>query len=226
MKIELLDEVDSTNVYIKKYIAAGENAIVCAGRQTGGKGTKGRSFFSAEGGVYLSALTFYETLPAERAFEIMTHAAVSVCRTAQKFGVSPEIKWPNDVLVDGKKLCGILIENGISAGAVKYSIVGIGLNVSNDVSALGGIAVNLSSAAGKPCLVGDVRDELIRSYGKRSDFPEYLSFVRFLGHEVTVTEGERVYRATARNILSDGRLEVEESGVTRRLSSAEISLRL
>ncbi len=226
MKIELLDEVDSTNTYIKQYIAAGENVIVCAYRQSGGKGTKGREFVSEIGGVYLSALTFYDDLPADRAFSVMTHAAVSVCRAVQKFGVSPEIKWPNDVRVGGKKLCGILIENGITGGFIRYSVVGIGVNVVNDVSALNDIAINLATASHRACRVEEVRDALIRAYERRSDFAEYLSYVRFLGREVTVTEGYRIYRATAREILPDGRLVVDVGGESRVLSAAEISLRL
>ena len=59
MKIEFLEETGSTNEYIKRYLNSGENRIVVAQKQTGGKGTKGRSFLSGEGGVYLSALTFY-----------------------------------------------------------------------------------------------------------------------------------------------------------------------
>ena len=81
MRIEYLDEVDSTNTYIRRYLEEGEDVIVCARRQTGGRGTKGRSFCSEEGGVYLSALTFYPDLPVSRAFRIMTHSAVAVCCT-------------------------------------------------------------------------------------------------------------------------------------------------
>lgn len=226
MKIELLNEVDSTNLYIKKYVAGSEDVIVCASKQTGGRGTKGRSFFSQEGGVYLSALSFYRDLPAERAFCIMTHAAVAVCRTAERFGVAPEIKWPNDVLVSGRKLCGILIENGISDGKVKYSIVGIGLNAENDLSALNGIAVSLSEAAGRVVPAAAARDGLIENLQKHDSFGEYLSYIRFIGREVTVTEDGRVYRAAARGVLADGRLEIEENGMIRALSAAEISLKI
>lgn len=225
MKIELLEEVDSTNVYIKRYLPLGEDVIVCARRQTGGKGTKGRSFVSDEGGVYLTALTFYRGVPASEAFRVMTHAAVSVCRTAEAFGLSPEIKWPNDVLIGGKKLAGILIENGFSDGMLKSSIVGIGLNAENDVSALG-IAVSLSEAAGRRISADEARETLIRNYAQADDFADYLSRIRFLSRMVTVREGEREYDALARRILPDGRLEVEAGGELRALSAAEIGLKL
>lgn len=226
MKIEILDEVDSTNEYIKRYLATRENVVVSARRQTGGKGTKGRSFLSEEGGVYLSALTFYQNLSSNEAFRIMTHAAVSVCRTAEAFGVSPEIKWPNDVLVSGRKLCGILIENGFCGNRVDHSIVGIGLNVKNDVSELGGIAISLKEIVSQNCTVDEVRNALIANLSAPSDFDSYLSYIWFLGREISVTEGDKTYRAIARRILPDGRLEVQSSCELRALSSAEIKIRL
>ncbi|MDE7158508.1 MAG: biotin--[acetyl-CoA-carboxylase] ligase [Clostridiales bacterium] len=225
MKIELLRETDSTNNYIKRYLSGGENVIVCAERQTGGKGTKGRSFSSNDGGVYFSALNFYENFPASNAFQIMTHSAVAVCRTAEAFSVTPQIKWANDIYVGNKKLCGILIENECRNGYVKHSIVGIGINVNNDLSSLGGIAVGLSEAAGRKLSVAEVRDKLIENWNTPDDFSDYLSYVRFLGRDVLVTEGERKFLATALRILEGGRLEISEQGKIRALSSAEISLK-
>lgn len=224
MRIELLDTVTSTNDYIKRYLGGREDVIVCAREQTGGKGTKGRSFLSPLGGVYLSALTFYDSLPAAEAFRVMAHAAVAVCRTAEAFGAPAEIKWPNDVYACGRKLCGILIENGFSGNRVSYSIVGIGLNVVNDLSLLGGIAVNLSECAGRSVSVDAAREKLIENYRRESAFRDYLSYVRFLGRNISVTEGGRRYSAVARSVLADGRLEIEENGVRRALSAAEIGI--
>lgn len=226
MKLELLDEVDSTNTYIKRYLDGQEDVIVCARRQTGGMGTKGRSFLSDEGGLYLTALNFYENFPAENAFQIMAHSAVAVCKTAGDFGVTAQIKWPNDVLVQNRKLCGILIENVLSGKNLRASIVGIGVNVHNDVSALGGIAISLCEAAGKSLSVENVRDRLIAHWQERDSIEDYLGFVGFLGQTVTVIEGERQYRGIARRILRNGSLEIERDGERRVLSAAEISLRL
>ncbi len=226
MKIELLEETSSTNEYIACYLGARENVIVCARRQTGGKGTKGRSFLSNEGGVYLSALFFYRDLPASRAFEVMAHAAVAVCRTAEAFGAQPEIKWANDVLIGRKKLCGILIENGVRGDLLDHSVIGVGLNVENDVSALGDIAVNLSEAAGRRVTAEAAREKLIAELLRPTKFAEYLSRVKFLGREVTVEENGRAYRAIAEEILPDGRLVVKGAEGARPLSSAEITLKL
>ncbi len=226
MKVIGLPVVGSTNDEVKKYLSAREDVIVTAVRQTGGRGTKGRSFLSGEGGVYLSALTFYRGLPAAQAFGIMAHAAVAVCRTVEEFGGTPEIKWANDVLVAGRKIAGILIENAFTAeNLIDHSVVGIGLNVNNDLSSLRGIAISLSEAVGRHVGTEEARLSLIGNYQAPSAFSDYLSRVRFLGKEIEVREGETGYLATALGILPDGRLAVERCGKTIILSAAEISIR-
>lgn len=225
MKIEFLREVGSTNDYIRQYLGGSEDVVVCAERQTAGRGTKGRSFLSERGGVYLSALTFYRMLPASETFRIMTHAAVAVSRTVCAFGAEPEIKWPNDVFVNGRKICGILIENVLSDGFVKASVVGIGLNVENDLKGLE-TAITLEEACGSKVAVSDVREKLIENLQKNDTFGDYLCFVKFLGHTVNITEGEETYSARAVRILPDGRLEVDREGARRILSAAEIGMRL
>ena len=218
MKVELLTSVGSTNDYIKRYLDGGEDVIVCAERQSGGKGTKGRSFLSETGGVYLSALNFYENFPARDAFRVMAHSAVAVCKTVERFGQAPEIKWANDVFVSGKKICGILIENFLEKDRLRASIIGIGLNVSNDLTGLETIAVRLA----------DVMPEApqIEELCKETTFAQYLNYIKFIRKKILVREGEREFFATARGILEDGRLEIEQDGRLRALSAAEISIKM
>lgn len=225
MKIEILSEVESTNEYIKRYLASGEDRIVVAKRQTGGRGTKGRSFASREGGVYLTALTFYRGFFAKDAFLIMARAATAVCKTAEYFHLLPEIKWPNDVYLAGKKLAGILVENILEGEQVKASIVGIGLNVSNDLEELNGIAISLSEAAGREISPEEARGQLIQNLQHEDAFDEYLERVRFLGQEVLVVENGAAYPAKALEVCADGRLKVEREGKEVLLSAAEISLK-
>ena len=226
MKIEILEEVGSTNEYIKRYLSSGEDHIVVATRQTGGMGTKGRTFLSNEGGVYLTALNFYRGFFAREAFLIMAHAATAVCKTAESFGLSPEIKWPNDVYLSGKKLAGILVENILDGDQVKASIVGIGLNVCNDLGELKEIAISLSEVAGRKISPDEARKRLIKNLQNTANFDDYLQRVRFLGQEVQVVEGINSYRARAIEICKDGRLKVERDGKEVLLSAAEISLKL
>lgn len=226
MKIEILDEVGSTNDYIKRYLPSGEDRIVVAKRQTGGKGTKGRSFLSNEGGVYLSALRFFSHFPARDAFRIMQHAAVAVCLTVEGYGAKPQIKWANDVLVNGKKIAGILIENAFSGPYLINSVVGIGLNVQNELGELSDIAVNLNDASGLNLSPAEVRARLIRNFCD-TDWAESRKLYRervLLG-KIMVTEQGNSYVATARRVLDDGRLEIECNGEVRALSAAEISVK-
>lgn len=225
MKRIHLERVDSTNLYIRRFLESGEDTAVTADVQTAGRGTKGRSFLSERGGVYMSVLTFYDGLASSDAFFIMMHAAVSVCRTAERFGLSPEIKWPNDVLVSGRKLSGILIENGITQGRVRYSIVGIGLNAENDLTPLNGIAVSMREL-GVSASVSEIRETLVSCYSEPCEMRDYRARVRFLGKEIQVTEGDRSYSARALAVLPDGRLQIEEGQRIRALSAAEIRLTL
>ena len=133
VRIERFETLSSTNDYAKSVLAKGENVLIIARTQTGGRGTKGRSFSSREGGIYLSKVSFYEQYPAKEAFKLLQAAAVAVCETLHVWGVKAQIKWPNDILVNGKKICGILIENVFSGANVRSSIVGIGLNVCNEL---------------------------------------------------------------------------------------------
>lgn len=226
MRLELLREVDSTNDYIKRYLKGGVDVIVCSERQTGGKGTKGRKFSSGIGGVYLSALNFYQNFPASDAFKIMEHAAVSVCKTVEAFGACAEIKWANDVYVGGKKICGILIENILEGNSLKASVVGIGLNVQNDLTGLEEIAVRLADVSAFAVSVEAVRGKLIEEFQKKTDPNEYLGYIKFLGKVISVREGDREELATALEILPDGRLKIKRNGEIRLLSAAEISIKI
>ncbi len=217
-----LEEVDSTNEYAKRIAGEKANAFVLAKRQSGGRGTKGRSFSSEEGGVYLSALRFFEDFPAKDAFLIMAGAAVAVCRVAQACGLHPKIKWPNDILVDGKKICGILIENTFSAGKITSSIVGIGLNVCNPLPEELTFATSIARSGGRVLPVEEVARMLARELGKGADMQEYRQFLGLTGRGVTLLlEGKRV-PARLHSVTDSGELVVEIAGEEKILASAEV----
>ena len=122
----LLEETDSTNRVAKELSAAGapHGTLTVAARQSAGRGRRGRSFFSPEGGIYMSLL-LRPDCPPEEVQLVTPMAAVAVSRTVDRLcGASTRIKWVNDILLDGKKLCGILTERCPDGGVV----VGIGLN--------------------------------------------------------------------------------------------------
>ena len=200
MKIIELGEIDSTNEYCKR--RGKENLIVTAVSQTSGKGTKGRSYVSDEGGLYLSVMRHYDNFLSCNAFKIMVNACVAVCRTVQSFGLKPVIRWANDVLVNGKKICGTLIENTFSGSYISRSIVGMGINVNNKLPyELKNIATSLSAELGKPVDIKAVRSELVKNLQKD-------------------------YTAIAVDVDYDGGLLCVIAGSVNKINSAEVSLRL
>lgn len=224
MIIEKLQSVDSTNKYIEKYIKGRENAVVCAETQTGGMGTKGRSFSSEKGGLYVSRLTFYNDLAANNFYKINVNAAMAVVKTLLAYGIKPAIKWPNDILVGGKKICGILIKNGVSGNKIDYSVIGTGLNVNNELPPeLNGIAVSMKEIAGKEFDLNGVFLTFNLNASTDSSIEEYKKFSAVIGREITVTRGEKVYKAFCEDVLPDGRLLLKGGEL---LSSAEVDLKI
>lgn len=227
MRIIELEEVDSTNEYCKRENFA-EDVIVVAKRQTAGRGTKGRSFISDEGGLYVTAVRHYDNFSAENAFKIMVNSCVAVCKTLESYSIKPQIRWANDVLVGGKKICGTLIENTFGGNKIVRSIVGMGINVSNQIpndlkEIATSIAQNISTQVG----VEEVKNLLFENLQKDFSIDDYKKFINYFGCTVLLkTEvGER--QVTALDISDDGRLIVRETdGTISKISSAEVSLRI
>lgn len=225
--IENFEEIGSTNTYLKEKRADGQNRIAVARCQSGGRGTKGRSFSSEVGGVYLSKLTFYDDLPASKAFSIMASAATAVCKTLAFYGIQSVIKWPNDVFVNGKKICGILIENVFSGAKISSSIVGIGLNVVNTLpKELKDIATTMQQASGKNFSVAEVTEKLIEELQKECSMEEYISFVGYMGGSAELLIGDKRVHGILLCVDETGGLWVEVQGEKRRLTSAEVSVRI
>lgn len=204
---------------------------VVAREQNGGRGRLQRAFFSPRGGLYFSTVLRVSLLPCE--YGVLTPiAAVAVARAISRVcGVTPKIKWVNDLLFEEKKVCGILAESGNDQDGKPYVILGIGINTANTP-----FPDELRDTAGViPCpdneaLLDLVLDELtgVETMAKTG---EWLDFYRqnsaVLGRRVRVIEGESSYLATALDVLSDGALSVQlENGEKRELRGGEISLRL
>lgn len=226
MKIIELDEIDSTNEYCKKYVFD-EDMVVVAEKQVNGKGTNGRSFVSDEGGLYLSLLKKYDNFDFSNTFSIMINACVAVCKTVESYGVKPTVKWANDVLVGGRKICGTLIENRLGADSVCTSVVGIGLNINNTLpDELKDTATTLSEQKGRKLSVRGVRNRLIRYLKKQYTVDDYKKYVDWFGQEVYLdSNGERT-PAVALDVDADGSLVCDIQGQIKKISSAEMRLRL
>ena len=156
----------------------------------------------------------------------MQNAAAAVCETLAGFGVKPYIKWPNDIFVNGKKICGILIENTFSGGYVRSSVVGIGLNVHNVLpEALKDIATTLHTETGETVSVEEVERALIEKLDDGTVAEKYTQYLGLIGENVTLICGENVVRATLIGVDGDGNLLARTASGEERFSSAEVSLR-
>ncbi len=227
IKKEYFETISSTNEYAKTRRAVGENLWIRAKNQTGGKGTKGRSFSSQEGGLYITALLFYENFPSKNAFSIMQRTAAAVCETLVKFGVSPKIKWPNDIYVNGKKICGILIENTFSGALVSSSIIGVGLNVQNDLEEeLSLLATTLKKETGKAFFVEEVEEKLFSYFFQEGIENKYASYLGWLGERATLLAGEKAQEVKLLSVDERGNLLMETKEGTLLVSAGEVSLKI
>lgn len=132
MEIIHLEEVDSTNAYIMRRNVAELEApvMVTAYRQTAGQGQRGNSW-EAEAGKNLTFSIFYRPvgLPPMAQFSMSEAVALAVVDFLAKHRIEAKVKWPNDIYVGDKKICGILIRHSVMGGTVSYSVIGVGIDV-------------------------------------------------------------------------------------------------
>ncbi len=220
MKITIFDTLPSTNDYCETR-EFGEDTAIIAREQTGGKGTKGRSFSSPRGGVYLSLVRYYPC-KAENSFSLMIASCMAVVKTLELYGVSAGVKWPNDVFLNGKKICGILIRNSFEGENVKKSITGIGVNVNNDIPKdLADIAINLKSVVGEVD-IDEFYKRLIENLYADYSVDEYRSRNIVLGKEITVIKNGESRKAVAEDVAADGSLVLKGG---ERLFYGEVTIR-
>ena len=129
------ESVESTMISIKKFIG-NQNICMLADEQTSGIGRRGNEWVSPKGNIYISFLIKYD-LSIENHFLFSALTANSIVKFLDKYiGENTNIKWPNDILIDSKKVAGILVENSIRGSKIEKSIVGIGVNINNNISQL------------------------------------------------------------------------------------------
>lgn len=225
--------VDSTNLYLRRMAAdAPDGTAVIAARQSAGRGRSGRGFLSPEGGLYLSVLRRPAVAP-ERLATLTPVAAVAVCRAVGRVcALRCGIKWPNDVVLGGKKVCGILVES-VLGGERPCVIVGVGINADTPPfpEELRAIAGSLAEAAGGPvdleALAAALLEELDACYAAWLADPafcldEYRALCVTLGREV-LAGGQR---AVAEAIGGDySLLVVRPDGSREALRFGEVSVR-
>lgn len=224
------EEIDSTNAEARRYAADGgpTPALFVAERQSAGRGRQGRSFYS-EKGVYMTLLVSGEG----DLTGITAAAAVAALHATDGLtGGRAEIKWVNDLLLDGKKFCGILAES-FSVGERRFVSVGVGVNVgtSRFPEELSAIACSVGSESDRAEVTDRLADELCRliaasAMGDREYMREYRERSAVLGRRIVFTRDGEARKATAESIRDDGALLVRtDCGELVTLSGGEISIR-
>ena len=242
LSLHVFDSVDSTNLVLRQLANQGapEGTVVISAEQTGGRGRKGRSFYSPVGtGVYVSLLLKPKIAPDDATL-ITTTAAVAVSEAVEALsGRTAEIKWVNDVFMDGKKICGILTEGSfdMESGQFEYAILGTGINVytpaggfPEEIQSVAGSVLPQSAPDGKNRMIAEYLNRflpLYRSLGSSLTNAEYRRRSFVLGKMVNVIASDRVTPARALDVDERCRLVVEyEDGRREALSSGEISVKL
>ena len=235
--------VESTNYLAKAlaYHGAKDGTIVVAEEQTGGKGRLDRKFFSPRGkGIWFSVILRPNILPKD-ASKCTLMAAVAVAQAMNRFNLKSEIKWPNDIMFNGRKLVGILTEMTGEIGKIDYIVIGVGINVniSRDEfpEEICDVAASLSEMTGEEMsrvqIFRAVLEEFDKLYREISAngfdkiFKLWRKYNVTLGKKVRVISAEdgKSFEGTAVDLNEDGALVVETADGRQAVYAGDVSIR-
>ena len=242
--IHVFDEVGSTNTLAKELAARGapDGTVLIADRQTSGRGRLGRSFLSPRDvGMYFSVILRPECRPQEL-MHLTCAVAVAMCDAVEAaFGFRPGIKWTNDLVVDTKKLGGILTELSLNSksGLVDYAVVGIGINCRQQETDFDPSIRNMACSArmitGQDTDRNRLAAEMIRSLhrmdaqlltGCEPMMAQYRADCITLGRQISILRGDSISHGTALDVDGEGALVVRlDSGEIQTVNSGEVSIR-
>jgi BirA family biotin operon repressor/biotin-[acetyl-CoA-carboxylase] ligase len=210
-----------------------EGTVVIAGEQTAARGRLKRNWISPPGNIAVSIILYPDMASLPCLIMIASLSAVHAIETVA--GVKAGIKWPNDVLIDGKKVCGILIENELKGDKVVFSIIGIGINTGLNVAdhpEISNIAANLGDKSGDTLrieiiklLLGEFERLYLKLPGGKSIYEAWRSRLVTLGNRVKATSGTEVIEGIADSADESGALIIRRpDGSLTRLVAGDVTL--
>jgi BirA family biotin operon repressor/biotin-[acetyl-CoA-carboxylase] ligase len=235
-KVNCFEEVDSTN-HVARSLARScpDGTVFLAESQTEGRGRLARSWHSPPGGVWMS-IFLRPALPLAQAYRINMAVAVALARAVSNlYGLSARIKWPNDILIGERKLCGILMEISAEVDRIEYAVVGVGLNANIDVSCFPiewrstSLSQELGHEVSRIELIQKILQEVDDIYGSMAFedlYHEWCSRSATLGKMVRITSGSGDLVGQAVKLAEDGALTLStDEGYMRVLAGDCIHLR-
>jgi BirA family biotin operon repressor/biotin-[acetyl-CoA-carboxylase] ligase len=219
----------------EEVVGAEEGTVIIAEEQTAGKGRLERSWVSPRGCIALSVILYPD--PSDLPSLVMVASLAVVKAIESVTGLKPQIKWPNDIMINGKKVCGVLVESGIRDRNRTYAVIGIGINVNVETSSIGEVllpATSLSDEMGREVsrleLVKRLLVEMERLYimakGSEVVYQEWRDSLETLGKMVRVRSGDTVYEGIAESVERDGNLMIRRrDGSLRRFAAGDVILR-
>ena len=242
-ELHYFPRIDSTNRLAKELAAgnAADGTLVLAEEQTAGRGRLDRTWLAPAFSSILCSVIFFPALAPASLFRLTMMTSVAVVNAINRACKLPaKIKWPNDVYLGDKKVCGILTEFSGDQERIRYAVVGIGLNVNIDFKGnpeLASIATSLQAECGRKISRLNVLQALIEELdnyyqllaaGRADDVRrDWEQHALILGKHVTVSSGDETVTGTAQGIDSDGHLMlIDENGARREIISGDVSLRL
>ena len=238
--VHFVRETDSTNLWIKRLAKEGapEGTLALAEFQSAGRGRLGRSWEVPEGTSVMMSILLRPKFEPQYAPMLTLVMGMAVAKAVKKFGFDVSIKWPNDVVVSHKKICGILTEMGVRDGKIDYAVIGVGINVNirEFPEEMADKATSLYLESGRefdrsqiPGLVMEAFEEYYEKFAATCDLSglkeEYESILANYNQPVRVLAKEP-YEGVARGITDGGELLVEKTdGTIVAVSAGEVSVR-
>lgn len=227
VKVIQLEEVDSTNSYGKKHIDEFEDKIaIITKKQTSGRGRLNRSWVDlGEENLFLSIIlkpseTFNEIYP-----NLTQYLSVTLCKVIESYGIQTQIKWPNDVLIDGKKIAGILSETVMQGQKLKGIVLGVGVNLNSNHEKINAIpnkiATSLNIETQKAIDLKEFLNKLLTEFFEHYDEflqsgflqikDDYIKRNCFLGKELKVQVFNHIESGLAKAVNDLGELILEDN---------------
>lgn len=236
------ESIDSTNT-TAKFLAeqsADEGAVILAEEQLNGKGRLGRQWISPHGlGLYFSIIV-RPNIPVTQASQITLVIAAVIAKVLNsKYNIPAKIKWPNDILINEKKICGILVEMSSDIDNINYAVIGIGINVNNTEDSFSGITakylptsllLETSLRANRVMLLAEILNKLELAYDEfiKVGFQGFKSmwetYAYSLGKEISVITSMDNFQGILSGIDNSGALLLDIDGEKKLIYSGEIVL--